>query len=302
VGVYLGIDGGGSKTSSVIGDQTSVLGTGHAGPSNVIRFGEQKAREAFATAIRQACTTANVNPQQITATCVGVAGAGRPEVSETVRRILADIVPGVIEVVPDTVTALHAAFGEEPGVVVIAGTGSIAYGRNQQGDTARASGWGFAASDEGSGYWIGRRAVSAIMRAHDEDEHTSLTAEITAAFGANSWDELVLAVNASPPPDFATLLPLVASAAQAGDTTARELLTEAGAELAKTASIVIRRLFPERAAVPVAMSGGVFRNSDLVRQVFYNQLRSEYPDVAINSTVIDPVRGALELARKAAGR
>lgn len=302
MGFYLGIDGGASKTSCIVGDETTVLGSGVAGPSNLIRVSEERAADAFAAAIRQACTTANVNPQQITATCVGVAGAGRPEISETVRRLVSGAVSGHTEVVGDMRIALQAAFGEGPGVVVIAGTGSIAYGRNELGETARAGGWGFAASDEGSGYWIGRRAVSAIMRAHDEQESTSLAAPVMQALSASSWDELVLAVNASPQPDFSTVFPAVVSAAESGDSLAREVLSDAGRELANLASVAIRRLFRDSGGVLVAMSGGVFRNSALVRQSFYNQLRSEYPNAALNATVIDPVRGALELARKAAPR
>jgi N-acetylglucosamine kinase-like BadF-type ATPase len=200
------------------------------------------------------------------------------------------------------IIALHAAFADGPGVVVIGGTGSVAYGRNHHGEIMRAGGWGFAASDEGSGFWIGRRAVSAIMRVHDEGESTSLTAGVMAALKANSWDELILAVNASPQPDFAMMLPVVVSAAETGDTIAGEILAHAGLELANLGTVVMRRLFAEPGAVPVAMAGGVFGNSAVVRQSFYNNLRSEYPGVALNPTVIDPVRGALELARRAARR
>src|SRR5438552_8973563 len=92
VGIFLGIDGGGTKTSCVIGDETSVLGTGTAGGSNVVRLGETKAQEALSVAIGQACIAANVKPSQIERTCVGLAGAGRPEVSNLVHRLLAELV------------------------------------------------------------------------------------------------------------------------------------------------------------------------------------------------------------------
>jgi N-acetylglucosamine kinase-like BadF-type ATPase len=299
VAFYLGIDGGATKTSCAVGDESSVLGSGTAGASNLLRVDEKQARGALATAVAQACATANINPQQITATCVGVAGAARAEVSERIRRIVAEIVPGRVEIVGDMMIALQAAFGDGPGVVVIAGTGSIAYGRNHQGEVGRAGGWGFATSDAGSGYWIGRSAVSAVMQAHDEDESTALTGVIMNGFDARSWDELVLAVNAMPSPDFANLLPAVLSAADHGDVIARDVLSKAGDALANLGEVVIRRRFSGSAAVPVAMAGGVFRNSALVRQVFYNELRSRYPAAAVNATVIDPVRGALELARVA---
>lgn len=298
VAIFLGIDGGGSKTSCVIGDENSCLASGTAAGSNVVRVGEQQARAALKAAIGQACAAANITPGQIARTFVGLAGGARPEIAEIVRRLLSEIVSGEIEVAGDMVIALQAAFGNGPGVVVIAGTGSIAYGRNFEGRTARAGGWGFTISDEGSGHWIGRSAITAALRAQDEGESTALLESTMKAWGVESREQLVLAANASPPPDFAALLPTVLSAADAGDAKARVILTQSGVELATLARIVIRRLFHGTETVPVAMSGGVFRNSALVRQVFYNCLRSENPRVLLNAAVIDPVKGALELARQ----
>lgn len=298
--IFLGIDGGGSKTSCLIGDETSILGTGTGGASNVVRVGEAQARESLASAIRQACTVANLNPSEITSVCVGLAGAARPEISEVVRRIISELVPGKIKVVGDTVIALEAAFGSGPGLIVIAGTGSIAYGRNREGQTARAGGWGFAISDEGSGHWIGRTAVAAALGAWDEnpEQNLRLIEVLMKSWRLETIEQLVPAANATPPPDFAALFPAVLSLADSGDRIARDVLTQAGTQLANLAGILLRRLFPNAGAVPVAMSGGVFGSSAQVRQVFYNRLHSGYLDVVINPTVIEPVRGALELARK----
>jgi N-acetylglucosamine kinase-like BadF-type ATPase len=299
--IFLGIDGGGTKTSCLIGDEQSVLGSGTCAGSNLVRVSESDAGESLAAAIRQACAVANVAPAQITRTCVGMAGAARPQISQVIGRILRELVPGEIQIVGDMVIALEAAFGTGAGVVVIAGTGSIAYGRNSPGQTARAGGWGPAISDEGSGHWIGRSAVAAVMRARDEDEggRTPLLERIMKAWSVNSHDQIVLAANVPPAPNFSELAPVVLSAADAGDTLATAVLTQAGNELAALADIVIRRLFQnEDATVPVAMSGGVFRNSVLVRQSFYNNLRLHNVSVLFNSTVIEPVRGALEMARR----
>jgi len=300
VGIFLGIDGGGTKTTCVIGDETSVLGTGTAAGSNVVRLGEAKARESLADAIGQACAAANIKPAQIERTCVGLAGAGRPEISNLVRRILTELVSGEIEVVGDMVIALQAAFGDGPGVMVIAGTGSMAYGRNASGNTLRAGGWGFSIFDEGSGHWIGRSAIAALMRNYDETgaENSILLDHVKKSWALTTREQLVLAANASPSPDFAALLPAVLSAADSGDALAQSILTQAATELARLAKIVIRRLFFDGAKISVAMSGGVFSNCALVRQIFYNSLRSEYPNCAVNPAMVDAVRGALELARK----
>lgn len=295
--IFLGIDGGGTKTSCVIGDEKSVLGTGTAGGSNVIRVGENQARESLAFAIRQACAAANVAPTQIERTCVGIAGGARPEIAGIVRRLLSEFVSGEITVVGDMVIAMESAFGSGPGVIVIAGTGSIAYGRNAKGETARAGGWGFAISDEGSGHWIGRSAVTAAMRNYDEGDHAGLLLErIMKFWGLTTREDLVIVANKSP--DFAALLPAVIAAADAGEATARTVLTKAGMELATLAKIVIARLFGSAEALPVAVSGGVFHNSALVRQVFTKTAPAAHPQVSLSAGGIDPVQGALALARR----
>ena len=110
----------------------------------------------------------------------------------------------------------------------------------------------------------------------------------------------MLAANAIPSPDFAGLFPVVLSAAESGDAIAGAVLTRAGNELAGLAGIVARHVFQADQAIPVAMSGGVFANSILVREIFHNRLRSEYSATALNPTVVEPVRGALALARRGA--
>jgi len=296
---YLGIDGGGSKTSCLLGDERSILGTGSAGGSNVVRVGEERARESFSAAIRDACRAAGVDPRQIQRTCVGVAGAARPQIGEIVHRLLAGIVGGEIEIAGDMVIALEAAFAGEAGVVVVAGTGSIAYGVNAEKQAARAGGWGFAVSDEGSGHWIGRSSVAAALRASDEDaENRALLKKILAAWQLKTHEELVLKANGSPAPDFAALFPVTLAASAEGDEVAREVLTRAGEELARLGRIPVRHLFAAGRSAPVAMTGGVFANSALVREVFYNNLRSACPNAMVNEKVVESALGALMRARR----
>jgi len=300
---YLGIDGGGTKTRCVLGDETLVLAIAMSGGSNIVRLGETQAREALHTAVHQACATANISPAQIRAICIGAAGAARPEIAAKIHSILAELIPRAsptsIEVVGDTVIALEAAFGAGPGVIAIAGTGSIVYGRDANGHTARAGGWGFAISDEGSGHWIGRQAISAILSAHDQGLETALTAVVLQAWKLNTLEELVQQANSTPPPDFPRLFPLVLRAADERDSVARDLLTDAGAKLAALAAIVVRCLAPHAPAVmlPIAMTGSVFRQSPDVRQVFYNTLQISFPGLDVRQDIVDPVEGALARAR-----
>src|SRR5215471_12062865 len=169
---YLGIDGGGTKTTCAVGDDTQLLATATTGPSNIVRVGETRARESLIQSVHHACGAAGVAIEDVSRSCVGGSGAGRRDLAATVRRILAEILPTPIDIVGDMEIALEAAFGLGPGVVVIAGTGSIAYGRDQHGITARAGGWGFAIGDEGSAHWIGRELLKAVLRAADDTPDT----------------------------------------------------------------------------------------------------------------------------------
>jgi len=280
--------------------------------------GEERAREALHQAIREACAAAKIDPRQIHRSCVGVAGAGRDEIAGAVLGIIKEAISGEIEVVGDMQIALEAAFGDGPGVIVVSGTGSIAYGRDEQGRSARAGGWGYAISDEGSAHWIGRTAVTMLLRAIDEEGHendserqdqsttgsSALLQEMKAAWNLNSVDEFLRKANASP--DFAALFPAILACAEAGNSLAVSVLEHAGHELARLATIVVRRLFPKEdadvqgnsAAIPLATAGGVFRYSALVRSVFSDSVRQLDQRVALNSNVVEPVIGALEMARR----
>jgi glucosamine kinase len=313
VNYYLGVDGGGSKTTCAVGDESSLLATVTVGGSNITRVGEAGAREALQEAIREACRAAGINPQQVFRACVGAAGAGRPQIADIVRNIVTEIISGKIEVVGDMEIALAAGFGAGPGVIVIAGTGSISFGRDAQGKTARAGGWGFAVSDEGSAHWIGRAAVGAVLRAADQagDERIErdrewpaarLFLELKTAWNVESLEQLARTANTNA--DFAILFPAVLAAGEAGDKAAREVIAQASRELAQLAGIVLCRLFPRQRSttlpdVPMAMAGGVFRHATMIRELFYNEVRAANPDVVLNPEVVDPVHGALQMARRA---
>jgi len=313
VAYYLGIDGGGSKTTCAVGNEFSLLATFHGGPSNITRVGELRAREALQQTIRGACAAAQIAPRQVRRACIGVAGAGREQVAETIRKITAEIIPGEIEVVGDMQIAMQAAFGAGPGVIVIAGTGSIAYGRNERGATARAGGWGFAISDEGSAHWIGRTAVSTLLRAIDQareggEESDESAAQARPLFGSlksvwklSSFAEFVRTANDNP--DFAALFPAIVARAEGGDTFAQSVLRQAGRELAQLAGIIVRQIFPDDSAslthIALAMVGGVFQHSQQVRDIFGYEVRKLDPRLMPNPQIVEPVAGALQMAREA---
>lgn len=303
---FLGIDGGGTKTTCAVGDDSQVISTATTGPSNIVRVGEDQTRESLKEAVRQACARAGINPELVARTCIGGSGAARPELAAAVRIFLAEVVATPIDVVGDMEIALAGAFDTGPGVIVIAGTGSIAYGRDAAGATARAGGWGFAIGDEGSAHWIGREAVRAILREHDRTSgtaeslvHGQLAADLCRIWGVGSLLDLARTANSVPPPDFAALFPAIAGS---DDTLAQPIRSLAGIELARIAALVTHRLFPRDVTktVPVAMVGGVFRHSPLTKSDFYNELCRRDSRVEIDPAIVEPVLGALRMARRAA--
>lgn len=296
---YMGIDGGGTKTCCAIASDGVELGRASGPTSKFSRVGEGAARDALEMTIRKACKVAEIEPNQIVHTVIGLSGASQPRVADAVRRLLADIVPGEIEVAGDMVIAREAAFGGVPGLIVIAGTGSIAYGRNERGQAARAGGWGPSISDEGSGEWIGRKAVSAALRLLDEGESSALLDAIKDLWHVTTREELVAYLNAGIPVEYSSLFPGVLDAAVNNDAQAREILIAAGTELAQLAKVVLRRLWPGPEQVRIAVCGGVFQNANLVRQVFTNFLLAERPGTSILCSPVEPVAGALFLARRA---
>jgi N-acetylglucosamine kinase-like BadF-type ATPase len=300
--LFLGIDGGGTTTTCVLGDELRVLARATSGGSNVVRLGEAVAREHLRESVLAACAGAGVTVTEIEQVCAGVAGASLPAIGAVVHDILANLFsPSArVEVLGDMETALESALSSAPGVMVISGTGSIAFGRNERGRTARAGGWGWAISDEGSGHCIGRAAVAAMVRAHDNGEPTALTSAILREWGVKDLSEAVQVANASPGPDYARLFPAILAAVQDADAPAGRVLDEAGEQLAGLASVVIRRLWMPGQHVRVAIGGSVLRHAAAVRQAFFSHLRRECPEACVSFGHVDAAEGALSLARKGA--
>ncbi|HUN89049.1 MAG TPA: BadF/BadG/BcrA/BcrD ATPase family protein [Terriglobales bacterium] len=297
--LYVGIDGGGTKTTCVVGDEASTLAVVCGPGSNVIRLGEEKASAALREVLARACSRAGVSPLRVCAACIGVAGATDSETSTAIRRIASQALPNAsVKVFGDMVIAFEAALEGMPGVITISGTGSIAYGRNAADETARAGGWGYRVSDEGSGHWIGHAAVRGVLQALDSGRETLLRERILRQWKLNSHEELVRYANGDPTPNFAELFAVVHQAARERDAEAITVLKRAGTELAILSSTVLHRLWKPDQAVRVALAGGVFENSAEVRNAFHGALRQVWPKAAVCFKITDPVIGALWMARK----
>lgn len=212
------------------------------------------------------------------------------------KDLIASVVGGQIDIVGDVEIAFEDAFASGSGVLIIAGTGAIAYGRNSNGEIARAGGWGWVVSDEGSGSWIGVEATRAALRAHDRGQDSRLLNQLITALDATDFDDFIVRVNATPAPDFATLFPAVLSSAEHGDQIADEVLSRAGVELAMMAGVVINRLREDQCTV--ATHGGVFLSSPTVRTSFIGELHGCHQGIKFLDREIDPARGAVQRARR----
>ncbi len=228
-----------------------------------------------------------------------MAGVDRPSVGRPLLAWLRKAVPARHHLlVTDAEIALHAAVGTAAGMVVVAGTGSIAYARDSRGQTLRAGGWGASFDDLGSAYDLGRKAVMAALRDRDgRGEHTVLTQKICRAFHITDITQIV-AKNLDPQ-QVAALFLLVCDADREGDRVARRLCREGARDLGQLALALARRMGLRR-TIPVVCAGGVFRSSPTIRRTFARYVREAMPSAQVRLLQCEPAKGALSMARELA--
>lgn len=297
----LGIDAGGTKTVCLLADETGrIVGEARAGGANLQVAGELAFEKVLHDVMERAIGDRAIVPAVV---CLGIAGVDRAEDEAVVRAVMRRIAyKARVVVVNDALVALVAAVGPAPGVVIVAGTGSIAYGRNAENRAARAGGWGYVLGDEGGGYWIGRQALRAVVRASDgRGRPTSLTARILSHFEVAHVQELVPAVYRRPltPTAVAALADCVREAHQEGDAVAAEILDGAANELVVAARSVTRQLAMEGEAFPLVLAGGMFRAVPWLAAELPERLRSVAPRSRAIRLEEDPANGAVRLALEA---
>lgn len=301
--LFLGVDGGQSGTTVVIGDaQGRIAGWASGGPCNHVAESEARARflEVMRECVGQAAQRAGIAggpPWTFHAACLGMSGGPDDKAALLGELIGADH----MIVTHDAAIALEGALSGEPGIIVIAGTGSIAYGRNERGETARVGGWGYIFGDEGSAFDIVRQALRAVLREYEGwGVRTALTPALLELAGANDVNDLLHRFYTPdwPRARVAALATAISGLADSGDPMAVEIMNQSARQLALLAGSVRRQLWAEGDVVQVSTTGGVF-NSGVLLDRF--RILIQLAEGTCEPPRHGPAIGALLLAYRAAG-
>ena len=292
--VLIGADVGGTKTAVAVSRDGKIVGRAD-GPGAAVRPGRALASSStIAEVVRQALSAAGLLIGDVL--LVGAAGVGRePEREELRKALRGENVASSVVVTTDIEIALAAAFADGPGIVVSAGTGSVAVGRDRTGQRHRIGGYGWQMGDEGSGYAIGRASLGAVSRAVDgRSPKTALSDRLLRATRSDDYDELVRWAAGASPAEVAALAPHVLAVAAAGDPLAQGIADYAARELSQLAICLIPKM-DITPPIPVAVTGGLLGDDQPLRKTLLAKLAEE-PVFQPTDSPVDAVAGALSLA------
>jgi glucosamine kinase len=308
--LFLGVDGGATKTKVVVVDETGALqAEAQTGASNYQIVGVDNAAQHLAQGISSALREAGSFPAAVIGMVAGFAGLDGPADVDAVSRLMtvAMVQTGVDapwQAVNDAVVAWAGALGGKPGAIIISGSGAIAFAVNDSGQSAHADGWGHWLGDEGSGFDIGRRGLQAAVRAADGRGPATLLVDRLLsrhAGQAEAWKAWISHLNAAGSDDahaqIASFAPEVVLVADKGDPVAHEILRQAGCNLAHTAASALRQVELTHTA-DVATAGSLFAHSLILRDSFSQSLRQLLPDAVVHWPQAEPAQGAALLARQ----
>ncbi len=307
----LGIDGGGTKTSAVLCtmDQT-IIAEAQGEGSNIQIIGTGQTAEIILDLIHQCCHSVGCTISEIGAIVAGVAGVGRP----ADRQQLLDAITALAQknqlplppfgIESDARIALEGAFNGKPGIIVIAGTGSIVMGKNVNGKLHRSGGWGRLIGDEGSGYAIGREAFRTIAKEMDGNKtKTRLKKLFADQLQLTSQEAIIQAVYRNNF-DMASVVPLVLEAASKNDSIAKNILADEAKELVETIartsdSLINSKKKNER--LPLSFAGSLLTNDNFYSRKVRSVIKRTLPQLSLRAAEASPVIGAVLMAKDLAG-
>lgn len=297
----IGIDGGGtSSTLRILDEQGTELGSGVGGPTNMSAQPVEEVRNTLDNLIIGSIEHAGLSIGECNALCIGTAGAGRAYQSTILKGIIKDIgIKKNVIVRNDADIALVAGAGKEEGIIVIAGTGSIAYGSTLEGKSYRTGGWGHIVGDEGSAYYIGARALTEALRSYDgRRESTLLLPMLMDAINVDDVDYMIKYIydDGFSKTKIAKLAKVVDEAYKKGDQTAKEILSDGSYELFLLADAVVRKLGFNDITTTLVTSGSVLLKNDFVFKNFERYVEQNYPKLQIVKLDKDAAYGAAYIA------
>ena len=295
--VFLGADAGGSHTTVVIGTaDLTILGRADGPPAAMKPGGAPASAAVLSETGRRAAAQGGVD-LPVERALVAAAGAGRAQERTELEAALVQAgLARRVRVMADGEVALSTAFADGAGIIVSAGTGSIAYARDPAGQLHRAGGYGWQLGDEGGGYWLGRRALDVAARAQDgRGEGSTLLARLLAALGLRTFDDLVRWTATASPAQVAALAPHVLNAAAEGEVVAQRVVEDAARELVALV-VTLERHYPGTGPVPVATTGGLLVAHSPLADAFRRKLAAQSKRARPDKTRVDTPVGALRLA------
>lgn len=311
--LILGVDGGGSKTIAYLARAHSadaasgedapwtILGKGNSGSSNQQAVGPERATASLEQAISGAFADAGIDVQPVSSLCLALAGSDRAADKSIIQQWAQRFIPANhLHIVNDAIPLLVAGTADQWGVALVAGTGSLSWGRNQEGQTARSGGWGYLMGDEGSGFALGQAALQAITHsADDRGPQTTLTTQLLTALHCQQPTELIHAVygDTEPRTRIAGLAPLVLEEATAGDPIALKIVQDAAYSLATMVESVAQQLGLNN-CFPLVLAGSLLASSSLLQGKLAEQLQNRGLTADPLRTVTSPVLGSLQLAQQ----
>jgi N-acetylglucosamine kinase-like BadF-type ATPase len=302
----MGIEGGGTKTNAVLCALDGIiLSEAQGDPSNFHIVGIEKTANTLLDLIQTCCHSVGCSVSQIGAVVAGLAGAGRILDQQRIMDRMLEVAHirsynlEKISIESDARIALEGAFSGKPGIVVISGTGSIVFGKDERDKVYRAGGWGRFIGDEGSGYAIGREAFRAVAKLIDGyGEKTKLLKLFDEKFGLGTQDAIIAAIYEEKY-NFASVVPLVMEAASKGDSVAKKILVRACSDLVEVISTVLMKMNKGRKRVPkrqLAFVGSLLMNDNFYSRKIRSAIKREVPLVSIRNAESSPVVGAALMA------
>lgn len=299
--LYLGADGGGTKTHIVLMNEArEILCEGFAGASNPLRVGVEVAVGNIIKAIDNACDIGNRTRDDIVSATLGLAGVRRADIRQVVLESFRKRLPiKKVQVVTDAEIALYGTTLGKSGLVVIAGTGSVCIGQDENGKKATAGGWGPLAGDEGGGAGIAKRALQAIAKASDGRAKPTMLSRVASKYFRTAKSEDLIVAIYSPQTDNAKIAGFardVIETAKEGDEIALEILEEAGFELGLSATAVIKNLNLQKRKVPIGCVGSIFKADGLITDSMIETVRQIAPKAYLTTPKLFPAEAAAHLA------